>query len=76
MTMRDAVALGGGAGDVVQIKPRRVGVDFHQLAVACGGGEHCFEVDGVRLAAADEAAGRMGDDRDVRIFDARRECGR
>ncbi len=65
----DAVALGGGASHVVQIEAGRVSVDLHELSVAGGGGKNGFEVDGVRFAAADEAARGMGDDGDVWILE-------
>ena len=69
MTIGMPCRLAAAQCDVVQIEPGRVGVELQQLAVLRGGGEDRVEVDGVRLAAVDQPAGGMGDDRDVRVLE-------
>jgi hypothetical protein len=64
----NAVSFGGSRGDVVQIKPRGVGVDLEQLAILRSGCEYSVEIDVVGFTSSDKPASRMGNDVDMRIF--------
>ncbi len=46
---RNAVLAGGGAGDVVQVEPRGIGVQLQQLAVLARRLENGVEIDFVAL---------------------------
>ena len=60
--------FGGGALDIIQVEPGRVGVELEEFSVLLGRGEDLLQVDRVRLAAIDQPACGVGDDRDVRIL--------
>src|SRR5262245_4152513 len=65
----NAVLFGGGAVYVVQVQPHGVGVELQQFAVLLCGGHDSVEIDFIGLAAVDQPASGMGDNRDVRVFD-------
>ena len=62
------MALRRRAGHVVQVEPRRMGVQLQHLAVVAGGLHHRLQVDLVGLPLQQHPAGGMGDRRDVRIL--------
>ena len=65
---RNAVALGRRAGHVVQVQPRRMGVQFQQLAVSRAARITASRSISYGFRFVQHPAGRMGDRRDIGIF--------
>ena len=68
---RDAEIHGAAGVDVIEVEPHRIGVDLQRHAGLRGGGQDGVHVQVGALAAADQTAGRVADDVDVRIPDGR-----
>ena len=61
------------AVDVRQVEPRRLAVELDESASRAGAIEHCGEVEFHRRPLVDEAATRVGEDRQVRMIERLQE---
>ena len=71
----DAVVTGLFDVPPVEVEPRWIGVDFNGNPTAGGGCDDLFGIDGVALAAEEQAPGGMADDGGRRVLDGADDAG-